>query len=114
MKIEQIMKLIDAGYTKEEIQAMQTGESEATPEAQPESQAEGAGEPEATSESQPEENGIDYSKMFESLNKSILEFDKKIKSLNSSFAEIKNSDNMKLSDSDIIAKIIQPSYKEEK
>ena len=36
MKLEEIIKLIDAGYTKEDIQAMNTPEPETEPEAAPE------------------------------------------------------------------------------
>lgn len=39
MKLEEIIKLIDAGYTKEDIQAMNAPEPEAEPEAAPEAPA---------------------------------------------------------------------------
>lgn len=38
MKLEDIIKLIDAGYTKEDIQAMNAPEPEAEPEAAPEAE----------------------------------------------------------------------------
>ena len=114
MELQQILKLIDAGYTKEEIEAMQhpASQSEQAEEQQadetPASQSEQAEEQQA--EETPATNvNANFDDMFKSLNDSIKEFDAKIKSLNTNFAEIKNADNMKLSDSDIIAKIIKPN-----
>ncbi len=52
MTLEQIVKLLDAGYTKEDIQKLQEPETEPTPEPEPEPAAEPTPEP------KPENNAV--------------------------------------------------------
>ncbi len=56
MTLEQIVKLLDAGYTKEDIQKLQEPEAEPKPEPEPEPAAEPTPEPKPKPE--PEQNAV--------------------------------------------------------
>ena len=56
MTLEQIVKLLDAGYTKEDIQKLQEPESEPKPEPDPEPKPEPTPEPKPKPE--PEQNAV--------------------------------------------------------
>ena len=136
MKLDDIMKLINAGFTKEEIQALEGGE-EAQAEAQAETQAEAQAleggeeeqaeaqaETQAEAQAEAQENvqaetqtqhaSIDeaMNNALEQINKSADAFTKKLQSFNLANAEMKNVQQR--TDEDIIASIVAPIKKGEK
>lgn len=108
MKAEEILKLIDAGYTKTDIEAMT--QPEPTPEPQPEPQPEPEPQPDPTQEPQPE-NGTE--KRLSALEQGIADLVKAIQASNlrnDSFNE--NSDTLEQQTDRAMSEIIRPAIKE--
>lgn len=98
MKYEEIIKLLDAGYTREEILSMK--------EPEPAPNVPGQGDPESDPESDPEP--ADMTGVVKEMRDMFAEMRKEITALNI-MATRQPADNDKSSE-DIIASIINPSF----
>lgn len=107
MDVNQVMKLVEAGYTKAEIEAMTS--TEAPKEAEAEKPKEAEESKEAEAENQPTKTPTveeAYSNMFKSLNKQVEEFSKKLEGLNTKLAEQPHTQERTVED--MIASIVTP------
>ena len=98
MKSEDIIKLLDAGYTKEEIKAMET-----EPEVKPEQE-----QPEQ--EVKPDDTSIRIEQMQNQINNLIKQM--QLNNLKSASVNILPEDDLERKTDEAIAELIRPKYKE--
>lgn len=105
MDVNQLIKLVEAGYTKAEIEAMSTSNAqEQTEQTEQETQTTGTEAQEETTKTPTVEEA--YSNMFNALNKQVEEFSKKLEGLNVKMAEQPNKQERTIED--MIASIVTP------
>lgn len=109
MTVNEIMRLLDAGYTKEEIAAL-TSDSEPTPEVKPEPEVKADPEPAPEPEPTADQTGA----RLDALEKSIASLIKTIQVSNVNNKNIQTlpTDSTKIVD-DALASIIRPTIKKE-
>ena len=98
MKSEDIIKLLDAGYTKEEIKAMET-----EPEVKPEQE-----QPEQ--EVKPDDTSIRIEQMQNQINNLIKQM--QLNNLKSASVNILPEDDLERKTDEAMAELIRPKYKE--
>ena len=113
MTVDQIMKLLDAGYTKEEIAAL-TSNPEPAPEVKPEPEPAPEVKPEPSPEVKPEPAEDQTGVRLDALEKSIASLIKTIQVSNVNNKNIQTlpTDSTKIVD-DAMASIIRPTIKKE-
>ena len=102
MKYEEIMKLLDAGYTKEEIIAMNDPQPAEPQDPQP-------AEPQDPQPAEPQDPQIDISSAVNELKEVFSDFKKELTAMNIMNSRIENPVE---SGEDVIAKIINPFTRE--
>lgn len=113
MTVDQIMKLLDAGYTKEEIAAL-TSDPEPTQEVKPEPEQAPEVKPEPAPEVKPEPEEDQTGARLDALEKSIASLIKTIQvsNVNDKHIQTLPNDSTKIVD-DAMASIIRPTIKKE-
>ena len=105
MNQEMIIKLVEAGYTKAEIEAMNDTQSKDVEETTEKEKQEEVKE----EEKEKAATGLeDTSNMLDTINKQIEDFNKKLQSMNSAMAEMSKDTIQEKTASDIIASIVTP------
>lgn len=113
MKVEQVIRLLDAGYSRDEITAMETGE--ALPEVKPTEPVNPIPESPKTSETQttdPESDGL--TKRLDSIEESIQKMIKTFQSNNLKHDSFGGLESLEDKTDDIMKSIIRPERKEGK
>ena len=120
MDIKRVNDLLDLGFSIDDIKALNkptedavaSEQAPASEQAQEQAQEEQAPASEQAPANTGASNELDVSKVFDDafkqLNDKVEEFNKKMQSLNSTFADMGNADDGKRTDADIIASIIKP------
>ena len=103
--LEQITKLIDAGYTKEEIVALFAQETQTQPQAQPQTQPEP--QPQAQPQTQPQPQQPQQPTGFEKLDEAIAKMDKLADGI-AKIAIMNSNQPPQQSTNDFLAQIINP------
>ena len=107
MKTEDIIKLLDAGYTKEEIKAMET-EPEVKPEEQPEQEVKPEEQPEP--EVKPDDTSVRIEQMQNQINNLIKQM--QLNNLKSASVNILPEDDLERKTDEAMAELIRPTCKE--
>ena len=109
MKSEDIIKLLDAGYTKEEIKAMET-EPEVKPEQeQPEQEVQPEQE-QPEQEVKPDDTSVRIEQMQNQINNLIKQM--QLNNLKSASVNILPEDDLERKTDEAMAELIRPKYKE--
>ena len=110
MKSEDIIKLLDAGYTKEEIKAMET-EPEVKPEQeQPEQQEVKPEQEQPEQEVKPDDTSVRIEQMQNQINNLIKQM--QLNNLKSASVNILPEDDLERKTDEAMAELIRPKYKE--
>lgn len=109
MKAEEILKLIDAGFTKEEITAM-TAEPEEQEQPEPEQPEQEQPEPEQPKQTEPDERDARIEQMQNQINNLIKQMQKN--NLKSASVNILPDDDLEKKTDEAMAELIRPKIKE--
>ena len=109
MKAAEILKLIDAGFTKEEITAM-TAEPEEPEQPEPEQPEQEQPEPEQPKQSEPDERDARIEQMQNQINNLIKQMQKN--NLKSASVNILPDDDLEKKTDEAMAELIRPKIKE--
>lgn len=109
MKAEEILKLIDAGFTKEEITAM-TAEPEEPEQPEPEQPEQEQPEPEQPKQTEPDERDARIEQMQNQINNLIKQMQKN--NLKSASVNILPDDDLEKKTDEAMAELIRPKIKE--